>query len=130
MADVDVSIIDNSSLVADELSRRKPIILEAIGLEGEKFAKKDARVDTGRYRASITHAVSGKGGEVHTYRDDEGNRFTENIVAVPEEEQAVYIGTNVDYALKLEQLDHTIKNAVANHLQVYQKIIQEGLKKE
>ena len=91
MSDVDVSIIDNSSLVADELSRRKPIILEAIGLEGEKFAKKDARVDTGRYRASITHAVSGKGGEVHTYRDDEGNRFTENIVAVPEEEQAVYL---------------------------------------
>ena len=130
MADVEVNFINNTSVVEEELAHRKPIILEACGLEAEKFAKKDSRVKTGRYRASITHTVSGKGGEVHTYRDDNGTQFREQIVAVPEEEQAVYVGTNVEYALKLEQLDHTIKNAVANHMDVYKKIISEGLKKE
>lgn len=127
MADVDITIKDNSKELADALQRRAPIILEACGLEGEKFAKKDARVDTGRYRASITHAVSGKGGEVHQYTDDKGVPYTEEIRAVPENENAVYIGTNVEYALPLEQLDHTIKNAVANHISDYKKIIEEGL---
>lgn len=130
MADVDVSITDNSEAVNAEMKSRIPVILEACGLQGEKNAKKSSRVYTGRYRASITHAVSGKGGEVHTYRDDNGKEFSENIVAVPEEEQAVYIGTNVEYALHLEQLDHTIKNAIANHLNEYKNIIEEGLKKE
>lgn len=125
--DVDVTIKDNSRDLAQKLDARVPIILEACGLEGEKFAKKDARVDTGRYRASITHAVSGKGGEVHKYTDDKGTPFVEEIAAVPESERAVYIGTNVEYALPLEQLDHTIKNAVANHISAYKKIIQEGM---
>lgn len=130
MADVEVSFTNNSSLLQEEMEKRKPVILEACGLEGEKFAKKGSRVDTGRYRASITHAVSGKGAEEHVYRDDNGKQFKETIAAVPEDEQAVYIGTNVEYALVLEHLDHTIKNAISNHMDEYKKIITEGLKKE
>lgn len=128
--DVEIIIKDNSKQLATIVNNRIPIILEACGLEAEKYGKKTARVDTGRYRASITHTVSGKGGQVHQYRDDNGKQFTETVVGVPAEEQAVYIGTNVDYALYLEQLDHTIKNAVADHIQEYKKIIKEGLKVE
>lgn len=128
MEDVDITIKDNSRDLVQKLDARIPIILEACGLEGEKFAKKDARVDTGRYRASITHTVSGKGGKVNQYRDDNGQMFTEDVVAVPESEHAVYVGTNVDYAIYLERLDHTIKNAIANHIADYKKIIAEGLK--
>lgn len=130
MADVDVKVTDNSGEVIKSLNRRIPIILEACGLEAEKYGKKDARVDTGRYRASITHTVSGEGAQVHTYRDDNGKQFTEEIVGVPESEQAVYIGTNVEYSIYLEQKDHTIKNAVANHINEYKKIITQGLKGE
>lgn len=130
MSDIDIQVTDNSKQFADALERRVPIILEACGLVGEKHAKEDARVDTGRYRASITHAVSGEGGQVHTYRDKNGKEFKEDIVAVPEREKAVYIGTNVEYALYLEQKDHTIKNAVSEHINEYRKIITDGMKKE
>ena len=130
MSDVEINVTDNSKQLASAINNRIPIILEACGLEAEKHGKKAARVDTGRYRASITHTVSGTGGQLHQYRDDGGKQFTETVVGVPAEEQAVYIGTNVDYALYLEQLDHTIKNAVADHLQEYKKIIKDGLKVE
>lgn len=130
MSDIDIKVTDNSKSFADALERRVPIILEACGLVAEAHAKEDARVDTGRYRSSITHTVSGKGGQVHTYRDDNGKQFKESIEAVPAEERAVYIGTNVEYAIHLEQKDHTIKNAVANHVSEYKKIIKEGLKSE
>ena len=128
--DIEVKFTDNSDKIASSLDHRIPIILEACGLGGEKFAKKEARVDTGRYRASITHTVSGTETRVHQYRDDNGQVFTEEVVGVPEKERAVYIGTNVEYALVLEQKDHTIKNAVADHINEYKKIIQEGLKVE
>lgn len=126
MADVEVTFTDKSQSLLDKMERRVPVILEACGMEAERYAKEAARVDTGRYRASITHAVSGKGGQVHQYSDNQGNSFTEQIAAVPESEQAVYVGTNVEYALPLEQLDHTIKNAIADHISDYKKIIEEG----
>jgi DNA-directed RNA polymerase subunit L len=130
MSDIDIQVTDNSKQFADALERRVPIILEACGLVGEEHAKNDARVDTGRYRSSITHTVSGQGGQVHEYRDNNGKQFTETLQAVPESERAVYIGTNVEYALYLEQKDHTIKNAIANHVKEYKKIIQDGMKVE
>lgn len=130
MADVEINIKDNSADVSNTLNKRIPVILEACGGEAEKHGKKGARVDTGRYRASITHTVSGTGDKLHTYRDDRGKTFTERIIGVPEEERAVYIGTNVDYALYLEHLDHNIKNAVADHIREYKKIIESGLKVE
>lgn len=130
MADVEIDVKDSSKDLVTKLEKRVPVILEACGLVGEEHAKKDARVDTGRYRSSITHTVSGQGGQVHQYRDDGGKQFTETLQAVPESERAVYIGTNVEYALYLEQKDHTIKNAIANHVKEYKKIIQDGMKVE
>lgn len=133
MADgIDVNITDNSDEVLKTWEARKPIILEALGLKGEEIAKRTInsipRIDTGRYINSITHAVSGKGATTHKYRDNQGKGFSEQIPAVPEKEQAVYIGTNVEYALYLEQLDHTIKDTAANHTADYKKIIEEGMK--
>lgn len=130
MADVEVKVTDNSGKLKSTINQRIPVILEACGQVGEKHGKKGARVDTGRYRASITHTVSGEGEKVHVYRDDNRKQFTEEIFGVPESEQAVYIGTNVEYALYLEQKDHTIKNAVADHIAEYKKIITDGLKVE
>lgn len=128
--DIDVTVKDDSGKLIGTINKRIPVILEACGLEAEKYGKKDARVDTGRYRASITHTVSGQGGKVHEYKDNNGQSFTEDIREVPESESAMYVGTNVDYAMYLEHLDHTIKNSIADHVSEYKKIIKQGLKIE
>lgn len=78
---IEIKNINNAALILGEMQRRKLAALEAIGLTAEKHAKENLtafpRVDTGRLRNSIAHAVA------------------------PSEE-AVYIGTNVSYAVYVE----------------------------
>ena len=72
--DMDIKItVDNSAEVIEAKNEAVMRALEAIGLQAEGYAKLKAPVDTGRLRNSITHSVA------------------------PEEE-AVYVGTNVEYA--------------------------------
>ena len=66
---------DNTDEVLSALEKAKKRGLEAIGLVAEGHAKKITPVDTGRLRNSISHAT-----------DDE----------------AAYIGTNVEYAPYVE----------------------------
>lgn len=75
MADIDVKVTDNSAQVKQALQEAVERGLEAIGLTAERHAKELCTVDTGRLRNSISHAV----------QDD-----------------AVYIGTNVEYAPYIE----------------------------
>lgn len=70
---MNVTITDNSGLVKDALQDQIEKALLAIGMTAETYAKRDCPVDTGRLRNSITHAVEAG-------------------------EQAVYIGSNVEYA--------------------------------
>ena len=62
---------DNSKQVLSAMEKGIKNGLEAIGLTAETYAKKATPVDTGRLRNSISHTVDG---------------------------EAVYIGTNVEYA--------------------------------
>lgn len=72
--DMDIKItVDNSAEVIEAKNEAIMRALEAIGLQAEGYAKLKAPVDTGRLRNSITHSLA------------------------PEEE-AVYVGTNVEYA--------------------------------
>lgn len=64
---------DNTKLVGEALKRAIMSGLEEIGIDCEHIASENAPYDTGRLSASITHAI------------DAG-------------EQAVYVGTNVEYA--------------------------------
>ena len=66
---------DNTDEVLAALEKAKSRGLESIGLTAEGHAKKETPVDTGRLRNSISHAT-----------DDE----------------AAYIGTNVEYAPYVE----------------------------
>lgn len=81
--------------------------LKAIGQRAEGYAKKDCPVDTGRLRNSISNKV----------QDD-----------------AVYIGTNVEYAPYIEfghhdyPAQHFLKNAAANHAEEYKNILETSLK--
>lgn len=112
-------ITSNVNIAKEELARRMPIILNALGLEAEGNAIDEANkliydtpespnyVRTGRLKNSITHAVSG---------DD------------------VYIGTNLEYAPYVELGTSRmaprpfLRNGIANHIDDYKRIAEEGLK--
>jgi hypothetical protein len=77
-----VKFTDNSDKFKQELAERVPVILEGIGIEMERAAKKQLeasprRVDTGLLRNSITHAVSGQPAAIQNYHASYGsNRIT------------------------------------------------------
>lgn len=106
-----VVIESHANEVKAELDHKIPIILEALGIEAEGNAVTEitelGAVDTGRLRGSISHD-----------HDDE----------------AAYIGTNVEYAPYVELGTHRmaarpfLRNAISNYTDDYKHIIEEGLK--
>ena len=98
---------DNTDEVLAALERAKRRGLEAIGLTAEGYAKRETPVDTGRLRNSISHAT-----------DDE----------------AAYIGTNVEYAPYVElgargrQGKHMLQRAATEHSDEYKKLMEDSMK--
>lgn len=98
---------DNTDEVLAALERAKKRGLEAIGLTAEGYAKKDTPVDTGRLRNSISHAT-----------DDE----------------AAYIGTNVEYAPYVElgsptiKAHHMLQKAATEHTDEYKQLMEDSMK--
>ena len=99
---------DNTDEVLSALEKAKKRGLEAIGLAAEGHAKKyETAVDTGRLRNSISHAT-----------DDE----------------AAYIGTNVEYAPYIELGArgrdglHFLQKAASNHTAEYKKLMEDSMK--
>ena len=98
---------DNTGEVIDALKNAKKRGLEAIGLTAEGYAKKDTPVDTGRLRNSIAHAV---------------------------EDDAAFIGTNVEYAVFVEagargrQGVHMLQRAATEHADEYKKLMEDSMK--
>ena len=98
---------DNTDEVLSALEMAKKRGLEAIGLTAEGYAKKDTPVDTGRLRNSINHAT-----------DDE----------------AEYIGTNVEYAPYVElgargrKGVHMLQRAASEHTDEYKRIMEDAMK--
>ena len=100
---------DNTDEVLSALEKAKKRGLEAIGLTAEGHAKKITPVDTGRLqlRNSISHAT-----------DDE----------------AAYIGTNVEYAPYVElgargrQGVHMLKRSATEHTDEYKRLMEDSMK--
>ena len=98
---------DNTDEVLAALESAKKRGLEAIGLTAEGYAKKVAPVDTGRLRNSISHAT-----------DDE----------------AAYIGTNVEYAPYVELGArgrpgvHMLQRAATEHTDEYKRLMEDSMK--
>ena len=98
---------DNTDEVLAALEKAKKRGLEAIGLVAEGHAKKITPVDTGRLRNSISHAT-----------DDE----------------AAYIGTNVEYAPYVELGArgragvHMLQRAASEHGSEYKQILEDAMK--
>ena len=98
---------DNTGGALGGKKKKKRRGLEAIGLTAEGYAKRETPVDTGRLRNSISHAT-----------DDE----------------AAYIGTNVEYAPYVElgargrQGVHMLQRAATEHTDEYKQIMEDALK--
>lgn len=100
---------DNTDEVLSAIEKAKKRGLEAIGLVAEGHAKKITPVDTGRLqlRNSISHAT-----------DDE----------------AAYIGTNVEYAPYVElgsptiKAHHMLQRAATEHTDEYKRIMEDSMK--
>ena len=74
---MDVKFIDNSEEIKDNMKNVLLRALEKVGMTAEKYAKRLCPVDTGNLRNSITHRVD-------------------------QEEPAVYVGSDSEYAAYVE----------------------------
>lgn len=105
-----IVIADNTEYWLDQFPMALARAMEKIGLMAERYAKKLCPFDTGRLRNSITYAVDGG-------------------------EEAVYIGTNVEYAPYVELGNHRhdpqpfLVPAARDHVDQYSKILKSELGK-
>lgn len=89
------------------------VALDAVGMQAVTLARMElqnnpSRIDTGLLRNSITHAVSGKPAAISEYQASNESKYTGKVPepggysgTAPDEgtgKEAVYIGTNVEYA--------------------------------
>lgn len=103
-----VIIEDNREQVEHAINKAIAAALEECGLAAERFAKAKCPVDTGRLRNSITHALDLS-------------------------EEAVYVGTNVEYAPYQEfgthgkDGHHFLRDAANGHGSFYSGIVKKHL---
>lgn len=103
---------DRTKEVKEQVADRALVALDAVGMQASSLAKMELqkspmRVDTGLLRNSITHAVAGKPAAIGGYSADTPKKGRENSGSYsgnappPEtpEKPAVYVGTNVEYAV-------------------------------
>lgn len=125
----DVTFVDNSKKVLNELNTVSAKALWAIGATAEGHAKdNETRIDTGRLRNSITFATSeGSGGGSSPANSED---YTPLGTPAPME---VYIGTNVEYARYIEEGTskmsglHFLKEAATAHSDEYKKIMKAAM---
>ena len=115
---------------------------EAIGMAAERHAKKRitiARaVDTGRLRNSITYALAGEETHVKSYNANKGGKdretYTYEGTAEGKKGSGVYIGTNVEYAVFVENgargrtAVHFLQDAATGHTDQYKKLMEDSMK--
>ena len=99
---------NNAKLIEERMGNAILVALERIGLKCEGYAKGLCPVDTGRLRNSITHVISNN-------------------------EDAVYVGTNVEYARAVEfgtsrqKAQPYLRPAANNHVSEYRNILRREL---
>ena len=158
---VSVKVTDNSKLVLKLLADQVEVALEAVGIKAEGYAKMELekyprRVDTGLLRNSITHAVSGKPAAISSYQSNDNHadtaatrragtagkpvdppkegKYEGTAPQDPDTKKAVYIGTNVEYAvyvhngtMRMKEKNPFLKNAVTKHKDEYKAIFKQHL---
>lgn len=115
--------------------------LTQVGIDAQKNVAALVPVDTGLLRNSITYAISGKAPAKKSYKADSGGESGSYDGTVgSENELAVYIGSNVEYAASVEFDEkkrhesgqaHYLRDGINDHLDEYKeamkKILDEGV---
>lgn len=102
-----IEITNNADAVRSAKEAAVKKALETIGLIAESYAKTLCPVDTGRLRNSISHTA---------------------------DEEAAYIGTNVEYAPYIEYGHrgfsgvHFLQRAASEHSEEYKQVTEECMK--
>lgn len=157
-----IEYTDNSDKILSMFNDRIDPTLEAVGIHLEGEAKEELensprRIDTGLLRNSITHALSGKSPAIHSYHADKGSnrnkktgkrlsaiaktagsvkvgRYNGTAPEEPEGQKAVYIGTNVEYAIYVHEgtskmeANRFLKNACERNEGQIRRYIEKNLK--
>lgn len=133
-----IEIRDNSEIVGAAIQVALRRGLEAVGMTAERYAKKKCPVDTGRLRNSITYALAGEQTHVKSYKASKGGKGRETYTydgnAPGNKGDGVYIGTNVEYAVLVENGSqgraavHFLQDAAAGHADEYKKLIEQSMK--
>lgn len=130
-----VKLTDNSKEVLSAFEKQMQNGLNAIGITAQKYAMKDANVDTGRARNSITYATSTSQGQANS--DPKSKAGSKQQLALPEDyamhgipkDTEVIIGSNVEYFRRsVEDKTHCLRNAAAQHGNEYKKLMETALK--
>lgn len=146
--------VDNTEAIKRATTEGINTALKQIGEAIEGYAKEDCPVDTGLLRNSLTYAVSGQGTATTSYHASYGsNRVGGKRVSASEgnagsvnigrysgsvgnaDDQAVYVGSNVEYAPAVEFKDmshrvgkaHFLRDAGYNHIPEYKEIAEKIL---
>lgn len=138
---LEVSITDFSSEVLAAMKEQVKTGLDEIGYVAEGYAvaaieSNPRRVDTGLLRNSITHAVSGEAPAKSTYTSDDGTKSGSYSGTMDGDGNAVYIGTNVDYAgyvhdgTKKMDPNRFLAAAANGHNETYKQIMKRALSGE
>lgn len=109
-ANIKVDLTDNSDLIKQATAEQVYEALDLVGTDAEGFVSLLTPVDTGRLRNSITHEV---------------------------QENAVIVGTNVEYAEEVEMNEkmrhkvgqaHYLRDGIANNVDSFKSVIETALK--
>lgn len=133
---------DNTEEVLNALEAAIKRGNEAIGMTAEGHAKKKitsaGAVDTGRLRNSITYALAGEETHVKSYKANKGGKdretYTYDGTAEGKKGSGVYIGTNVEYAVFVENgaqgrtAVHFLQDAATGHADQYKKLMEDSMK--
>lgn len=149
MANISIRIENDATPeIKAAMKRRLRGALTAAGIEAATLARDQLqaspkRIDTGLLRNSITSAVDGGSPRISGYKATNASRYTGKkpkpghyegtTPKEPDGKAAVYVGTNVEYAIYVHEgtdrmaPNRFIKNAVENNAQELVDIIKQHL---
>lgn len=149
MMSVKTTTKDNTDEILKRMEKAFERGLKACGMTAEAYAKDtltkqvysvdESKLDyvlTGRLRNSITYAIGGKPAAISSYKADKpGYKGGSYSGKAPEEDKPyVAVGTNVKYAIGIEEGTHRKKGAVhfllkaaSEHQEEYEKLIKESM---
>lgn len=125
---------DNTEEVFKAMKEQAMIALKSIGEEAEGYAKDDCPVDSGRLRNSLTFATKDYKSKGNDREGVKASSEDKKKLETPEE-LTLYLGTNVDYAVYVEEghqkhltgKNHFIRDSISTHGDHYKEILRAAL---